>query len=344
MMKKHNFDAVAYTADVQRHSLASGEVVDFIIDFATLDAPDVVPVDYNHDWNAPIGSAQLEVEEDRLLAHGALVSSSPDDLAAQLAERGKDIPFGISPTVDFTAAERVDVPAGASISRNGRLYEGPVTVFEHAKLRGLSVCMYPTDPSTVFTPLQQNKEGLLFMAAKNSVKLAAEPVEVVDVVEVEDKAGEAAAAAEITVKNKELQDFIDAFGLERGVRFYQENKTIDEARAIAYDELVVENEKLRAKIAALEAAAAPKVEAVEVVEDKPREAVEVVEAAAPVEAFSACLEKFNAALEKFSADAQQLSQLRLRGEAVGLSADVPVVENPHENKGYCAAISAAVAK
>ena len=333
MMKKHNFDAVAYTADVQRHSLASGEVVDFIIDFATLDAPDVVPVDYNHDWNAPIGSAQMEVEEDRLHAHGALVSSSPDDLAAQLAERGKDIPFGISPTVDFTAAERVDVPAGASISRNGRLYEGPVTVFEHAKLRGLSVCMYPTDPSTVFTPLQQNKEGLLFMAAKNSVKLAAEPVEVVDVVEVEDKAGEAAAAAEITVKNKELQDFIDAFGLERGVRFYQENKTIDEARAIAYDELVVENEKLRAKIAALEAAAAPKVEA-----------VEVVEAAAPVEAFSACLEKFNAALEKFSADAQQLSQLRLRGEAVGLSADVPVVENPHENKGYCAAISAAVAK
>ena len=314
MMKKHNFDAVAYTADVQRHSLASGEVVDFIIDFATL-------------------GARVWTDDDRLLAHGALVSSSPDDLAAQLAERGKDIPFGISPTVDFTAAERVDVPAGASISGNGRLYEGPVTVFEHAKLRGLSVCMYPTDPSTVFTPLQQNKEGLLFMAAKNSVKLAAEPVEVVDVVEVEDKAGEAAAAAEITVKNKELQDFIDAFGLERGVRFYQENKTIDEARAIAYDELVVENEKLRAKIAALEAAAAPKVEA-----------VEVVEAAAPVEAFSACLEKFNAALEKFSADAQQLSQLRLRGEAVGLSADVPVVENPHENKGYCAAISAAVAK
>ena len=332
MMKKHNFDAVAYTADVQRHSLASGEVVDFIIDFATLDAPDVVPVDYNHDWNAPIGSARVWTDDDRLLAHGALVSSSPDDLAA------------ISPTVDFAAAERVDVPAGASISRNGRLYEGPVTVFEHAKLRGLSVCMYPTDPSTVFTPLQQNKEGLLFMAAKNSVKLAAEPVEVVDVVEVEDKAGEAAAAAEITVKNKELQDFIDAFGLERGVRFYQENKTIDEARAIAYDELVVENEKLRAKIAALEAAAAPKVEAVEVVEDKPREAVEVVEAAAPVEAFSACLEKFNAALEKFSADAQQLSQLRLRGEAVGLSADVPVVENPHENKGYCAAFSAAVEK
>lgn len=339
-MKKHNFDAVAYTADVQRHSLASGEVVDFVIDFATLDAPDVVPVDYNHDWNAPIGVAQLTVDDDRLLAHGALVSSSPDDLAAQLAERGKDIPFGISPTIDFTAAKRVDVPAGAEIARNGRLYAGPVTVFEHAKLRGLSVCMYPTDPATSFTPLQQEKEGLLFMAAKNSVKLAAEPVEVVDVVEVEDKAGEAAAAAEITVKNKELQDFIDAFGLVRGVRFYQENKTIDEARAIAYDELVRENEDLRAKLAAFEAAAAPKVE---VIEDKPREEVAVVEAA-PVEVFSACLEKFNAALEKFSADAQQLSQLRLRGEAVGLSADVPVDENPHENKGYCAAISAAVAK
>ena len=54
------------------------------------------------------------------------------------------------------------------------------------------------------------------------------------------------------VKNQELQDFVDRFGLELGFKYYQEGATFESAFAEAFDSLKEENASLRAKIAALE--------------------------------------------------------------------------------------------
>lgn len=162
--------------------------------------------------------------------------------------------------------------------------------------------------------------------AREKMAVEEKAVEKVETVEKIEPIGEESAAPETGVKDKELQNFIDAFGLERGVRYFQEGKTFEEARADAFDELVQENAKLKARIAELEAAAgAPEPE------KKPEDAVEEKVEERVEEKFSKPLEALDSTLAKLDAWAEKIENFRARGDWIGLSASVPAPA-PEEEK------------
>ena len=339
-METFDFEAVVFTAEKNRHKLPCGDFAEFVFDFDSLRLPkNPVIVDFNHDEDQVIGKARVYLDEDGLKAAGTLVSTRPGDVAAEVAERGRVVPFGISPTIDFSRAERLDLKEGEEIDLNGRTYQGPLAIFTGAELRGISVCSYPTDLKTEFIPLSQ--KGLIHMAADGQVKFANDPVAI------EPPKGAAAPVQDgPTVRDAELQRYIDAFGLDRGVAYFQANKTFDEARAETYDALVKENEELKAKIAELEKAAEKKPEeTVVVVDDKPAEAAKPAEAVA-VEGFSQLVQRLEETLAKFSSSADSLAKLSRRGDELGLTGSVQSVEpqkaENDENKTYSAAFAAAV--
>lgn len=331
-MEKYAFNAVVFTADVKRHSVPGG-IADLVIDFASLRVPkNPVVVDYNHDSDEPIGSALIKVDDDGIRAVGELVSTVEGDRAYSVAESAKSIPYGISPTVDLNVAERVAVGVGEEYFANGRKYIGPLTVFRNAVLNGISVVLYPTDAATSLTTFE--KEGLTFMAKKD--KTTAEAVEKVEeVVKVDDTTATGEAA--VTVKSTELQEFVDAFGAELGVKYYQAGKTIDEARADAYFEIAKENTTLKERIAELEGKLAEKAAPVDVQKEEAKvEEVEKVEEKTEEKTddtrFSALLETFESKLTKLSEDLERISTFRARGDALGLSGSVPeAVEEKKRN-------------
>ena len=341
-MEQFPFAAKVYTADVNRANIAGHGVRNFAIDFGTLEIPkNPVPVDFNHDETKPIGTANVRVLPDRIEAVGTLVSTAADDLAASIAANARAIPYGVSPLFDMRGAKRIDVSDGAKYAANGREYIGPVSVFKGARLIGVAVCLHPSDIQTAFTPLKTDERFLIMPTSKE--KIAAEPVaaaepvknaetvaaavETVAIIEPE-KAGAESSVPERGVKNRELQDFIDAFGMDRGVRLYQDGKSFDEARAIVFDEIAAENERLKARVAELETALSAKPEPGEIVEPV-AQSVESATATEPpkaepepaksADAIALALDRFETIVSKLDESAAALSLLGRRGDAVGLT-------------------------
>ena len=346
-MEQFPFIAKVYSSDVNRANIAGHGVLNFAIDFGTLEIPkNPVPVDFNHDETKPIGTANVRVLPDRIEAVGTLVSTAADDLAASIAANARAIPYGVSPLFDMRGAKRIDVSDGAKYAANGREYSGPVSVFKGARLIGVAVCLHPSDIKTAFTPLKTDERFLIMPKSKE--KIAVEPVaaaetvaaavETVAIIEPE-KAGAETAVPERGVKNRELQDFIDAFGMDRGVRLYQDGKTFDEARAIVFDEITAENERLKARVAELETALSAKPETVEIVEPV-AQSVESATATEPpkaepepaksADALALALDRFETIVSKLDESAAALSLLGRRGDAVGLTgstAPVPTTKS-----------------
>lgn len=253
------FRAVALTGNVLRHGVrtksGARETLEFVVDLATV-APtrDPVVVDYNHDAAEVVGAASVRADGFALVAEGELTPFLRDDRAAEIVSKAsRGVPYGISPTFDFAAAERIDLAPGETFETNGRRVVGPLVVFRNAPLLGLSVCPYPSDDATEFALLTKDfalltKGGEMEKKDKNATELDAVAANAPD--------GEGTAAATSSVKNAELQEYVDRFGLELGVKYFQEGADLEEATASAFQALKEENEKLKTRLA--ENADAPK--------------------------------------------------------------------------------------
>ena len=250
------FRAVALTGNVLRHGVPTRdggrETLEFVVDLATV-APtrNPVVVDYNHDPAEIVGAARVRADGFALLADGELTPFLSDDRASEIISKAaRGVPYGISPTFDFAAAERVDVAPGETFETNGRRVVGPVVVFRNAPLLGLSVCPYPTDDGTAFALL-----GKDFTLLTKGNEMAEEKDE--KTTELKDDAanapdGEGATGtsdAPSSVKNAELQEYVDRFGLELGVKYFQEGADLAEATSNAFQALKEENEKLKSRLA-----------------------------------------------------------------------------------------------
>ena len=250
------FRAVALTGNVLRHGVPTRdggrETLEFVVDLATV-APTRTPlvVDYNRDPAEIVGAARVRADGFALLADGELTPFLSDDRASEIISKAaRGVPYGISPTFDFAAAERVDVAPGETFETNGRRVVGPVVVFRNAPLLGLSVCPYPTDDGTAFALL-----GKDFTLLTKGNEMAEEKNE--KTTELKDDAanapdGEGATGtsdAPSSVKNAELQEYVDRFGLELGVKYFQEGADLAEATSNAFQALKEENEKLKSRLA-----------------------------------------------------------------------------------------------
>lgn len=325
---KYPFKAVVFTSDVSRHSLPDVEYGSFAIDLDTLIvAKNPCVVDYNHDDSDVIGSAKISIENHEIVAVGDLVSARPNDRAASIAATGRDVPYGISPTLDLEAGTRVDVAAGATYYANGREYVGPLYIYQNAALLGISVCPYPTDERTSFTPLKKGR--LTAMSAKFEMDLLdTEPQPGVDAQP--DEVGDAGGLNETHgVKNEELQEYINAFGLERGVQYYQEGLTMDEANQRAYSEIKQENAELKQRLSRFEADG-------EDDENREPETLNDDENAVPEDEetkedetkLGRCLKRIEQRLSKFESTLAAEVKARKRGDAIGLSASRTALQKP----------------
>lgn len=140
------------------------EYTRFVFDLSTLKYNSTLLIDWNHDADQVIGSVAAPTINERgeLTTSGSLVPFAPKDRAAEVAYKAQFVPFGISPTVAFDNAERIDVKLGESINVNGREYAGPIAVFKNAEVLGVSICPYPTDSGTNVSTFDRKKQVLQY--------------------------------------------------------------------------------------------------------------------------------------------------------------------------------------
>lgn len=310
---KYPFNAVAFTSEVASHYLPNGEYGRFAIDLDSIVIPNnPCIVDYNHDSGEVVGSAFIDVEEHKLVAVGELVSVYENDRASLIAATARDVPYGISPTLDLDFAEVVEVKEGEVYNANGREYVGPLYIYKNAVLLGISVCPYPTDGNTSLTMLKKGK--LIAMSGLTKLNIDEQEPAPKDAENLNDEPPK-------TVKNEELQAYIDKFGIERGVEYYQNGVPMDEAVEMTLEDVLEENEELRRKLAKFENDCAdPQKDQVEELENDVEKTPEEEEKTA----LSRVLTKLEQRLAKFEKALSQDQKARRRGDNLGLSDSRPV--------------------
>ncbi len=211
----------------ERDGILYDEYAEFIIDLSSIRTPQPSTViDFDHDSKEIIGVADnFRIEENKLVCNGALMPYSTTDRASEIIYKSKSVPFGISPTIDLISANKQSLKEGESIELNGQTYIGPLIVYKNVELVGVSVCAYPTDSQTGLELLKKRK----IKTMKLKSKLSEEDVTTPETMEENQEA--------IQIKNPELQQYIDKFGLELGVEYYQKGIDFNEAMAEAIDTL-----------------------------------------------------------------------------------------------------------
>ncbi len=245
-MKTYPFEATAFTSEPSSHMMPTSSGVEafvrFVLDLDRLIfAKNPCVVDFNHDSNDVIGVASLAVEQGALLAKGSFCSAVDGDRAFQVGEVSGAVPFGVSPTLALDGSTLEEIAEGAQGVANGRIYDGPLSIFRDVTVLGVSVCPYPTDAGTSISPLVRS--GIVQLS-QSGVKIMNEEIEKVEnpvpideesTEQLGDETGVQDGALE--VRDKELQAFLDEFGLEKGVGFFQRGLNIDDARMEDYQEL-----------------------------------------------------------------------------------------------------------
>lgn len=238
-----NLAIVIYTGGVLSHTVPtiSGdgvEFVDFVLDLASVICDDLVTIDYDHDTKEVIGFCEnVRAENGQLMGNGSLLPFSRGDRASEVAYKTQFVPYGVSPTIDLNVADREDIETGQEIEINGRRLAGPLTIYRNVPVLGVSICPYPTDGNTSIQTLKRNLNRETENEPGNKTEKETE-----EKMEEEIKTPQAAEAT--SVKDAELQKYIDKFGLEAGVRFYQEGKSFEDAISERFDELNAQVKKM----------------------------------------------------------------------------------------------------
>ena len=197
----------------------------FVFDAESLQLPAKSLLDYNHNDDEIVGYCKdfsIDPKTNAVYCEAALVAR-PDDPSARVNEVIANIahgaPYEVSPLIDLSTASRTERLDGASSYHN-------------ATLRGVAICPHGTDADTAFVAFTAQKERTENQPA----------IEVSDMTE-EEKIEQIAeeelekSAKKDEPRNAELSQMIDEFGRDRGLDFYLEGYTVEEARMKDYEEL-----------------------------------------------------------------------------------------------------------
>lgn len=196
-----------------------------VIDLATLQlSKETLTVDYNHNESEIVGKAyNIQIDNDKLIADAELVSYKADDRAGELAFKiAAGVPYEVSSLIETYPEKSKQIAPGATEIVNNRPVVGPATVYYNAVLRGVTICPYARDSETAVELLNKTEEKT--MAAEDKTVVEEKIVEKID-----EKTVEPA--------RPDLEQFIDEFGIDRGVEYYRRGITIEDARAEDYAEL-----------------------------------------------------------------------------------------------------------
>lgn len=215
----------------------------FVFDAESLQLPAKSLLDYNHNDDEIVGYCKdfsIDPKTNAVYCEAALVAR-PDDPSARVNEVIANIahgaPYEVSPLIDLSTASRTERLDGASSYHN-------------ATLRGVAICPHGTDADTAFVAFTAEKEVTednplkkeSDMSEENTTELVAD-----DNLELSAKnfsSDEQAQAARREKapptkepRNAELSQMLDEFGRDRGLDFYLEGLSLDEARMKDYEEL-----------------------------------------------------------------------------------------------------------
>ena len=230
---------IALAAETEKESLAvtltilSGQKMsrwdlgEFVVDLTgiTVDK-DPLMLDYDHNTQEPIGTiGNIRVTDAGLVGDAEIFSTRPDDRAADVIRRmQRGTPYECSPFLELVLESARELGTSETLEVNGETVQG-LTVYEKAKLLGVAVCPYGTDSHTgAFSGAAQLNRGGEQMDEKE-VKVNPD---------VPADAGEGDPGYNA---HQDLEEMIEAFGLERGVAFFRRGLSMAEAQKEDYEEL-----------------------------------------------------------------------------------------------------------
>jgi len=119
-------------------------------DFAGMQAPSVITIDYCHDPMQVIGVGDgIKVDAGALSISGKLISCALGDRASEVMKRSKlGTPYQASILMGWNDYTLEEIAAGETAEVNGQQIAGPVAIFRKWSLRGLAVCPYGSDAGT----------------------------------------------------------------------------------------------------------------------------------------------------------------------------------------------------
>jgi len=141
------FAMAGYTGGLIRQGWSREPVV---IDLAGMTIPAAVPIVAEHDYRigAVLGQGVARVEGGELLLDGEILAQT--DTAAQVVALG-DRGYQWQASVGADVESHEVVPAGNTVTVNGRSFEGPVRVVRGSLLRELSILTLGADAATAVT-------------------------------------------------------------------------------------------------------------------------------------------------------------------------------------------------
>lgn len=140
---------IAYSGElVTDHGYWSRLLID--LSSITVDTP--IPLLVNHDPYETVGMVTVATTQAGNLGIEARLFADVDDDAAEIAAKAdKGFPWQLSVGIWPDSIE--EVPAGYDIALNGRLFQGPVTIFRGGRVREVSVVALGADHQTSATVL-----------------------------------------------------------------------------------------------------------------------------------------------------------------------------------------------
>ena len=219
---------------------------DFIIDLETLSYhKERFTLDLEHDPNQFIGYAEnFRVTPEGLVCDGAIVEGEKTDWLIKNIDLGT--PFEMSLTIETEAGDIETLSKGETAMVNGREVTGPIDIYRNVPLRALAVCECGHDMFTYFTLLKKNfdmkntktpplKKGTKTKATlkSNAVTELAGKVQTLanDLTKLSDPEEETPEETP-QVKDKDLAEFIEVFGTEKGLALWQSGADIEEVRQL----------------------------------------------------------------------------------------------------------------
>ena len=123
-----------------------------LIDLSSLTVDTPIPLLVNHDPDETVGMVTVATTQAGNLGIEARLFADVDDDAAEIAAKAdKGFPWQLS--VGIWPSRIEEVPVGHEISLNGRLFQGPVTVFRSGRVREVSIVALGADHQTSATVL-----------------------------------------------------------------------------------------------------------------------------------------------------------------------------------------------
>ena len=202
--KKRTFSGVAYSGEVITDHWYWDRIV---FDLDSMQIKGRIPALLDHSTRQRAGAINSHSidHQNGLTVSGDLMSNEFGTQVAQDSDDG--FPWQMSVRIEPSAVE--EIQAGASVTVNGKVHQGPITVFRGGRIREVSFCALGADDNTnavaaSHNPTQQPKEDTNVDLVQAQAKIAELEGQIETLTEQNKQFAAAKREAEITALGKDL--------------------------------------------------------------------------------------------------------------------------------------------